>query len=305
MDALSDILGSLRLESSIICRANLGRPFSVHSRGVPSIIFHAVVEGRCTILGDGETEPRILEPGDVVVLTRGQGHTIASDPALASVPLQSLESVRGAVPILQQEGADPTGLVCGTFVLQHAASRTLLSLLPDVIHLSGAEGSPVAQWLDTTLKMLLGELVSERPGSDTIIARLADVLFVYVLRSHVSSLPEKATGWLAATRNPAIGRAIALIHKDPAARWTASTIAAKVGMSRSSFFSAFSELVGEPPGQYVLRWRMFAAADLLARTSLSIAELAERVGYSSEDSFGKAFRREMGHTPSMYRQSLM
>ncbi len=303
MDALSRILQSVRLRSSILSIAELSTPFAVRTRGVDdeggAAIFHAVVEGRAELAAEGHTAS--LVAGDVAVLTRGQAHDLAEPAGTALVPLSSLPRFDGAVPIVRSaRGAPTTRIVCGVFRLDHAASRSLLSLLPEVLLHQGATADAESrEWVAATVKLLDLELRRGADGAGAIAARLCDVLFVQLLRGGRL----RARGWLAALEDPHIGNALALIHEDPATRWDAAILAERVGMSRSRFFARFSELVGEPPAQYLARWRMVVAADRLGREDLSVMELAERSGYASEDAFVRVFKRHFGVTPSAYRRA--
>jgi transcriptional regulator GlxA family with amidase domain len=197
-------------------------------------------------------------------------------------------------------GGEETFIICGTFAMDHAASDSFLSLLPRVLHVRDPQAG-IATWIESTLALMEKEIASARPGVDSVLGRLADVLFVQVMRASLSTLPQERAGWLAALHDPQIGRALALLHGSPGERWTAESLARRVGLSRSSFFERFTRLVGEAPAQYLARWRILSAADLMDRTRLGTAELADRVGYGSEDAFARAFKKHFGVTPGQYR----
>ena len=149
------------------------------------------------------------------------------------------------------------------------------------------------------------ELEQGGPGAEIVLTRLADVILVYALRKHIDSLPHGDGGWLGALCDPQLSKALGHIHHEPDERWTAGNLATKVGMSRSAFFSKFTEIVGEPPGQYLTRWRMHLATQALKKESVSLAEVAYQVGYNSERSFSKAFKRIVGRSPSIYRKAIL
>jgi AraC-like DNA-binding protein len=305
VDALSSILRGLRLESAVISRARFTAPWSVRSSCTPTPIFHAIVRGGGFLLVDG-AEPVALSPGDVVLLTRGDAHVMCDAPATTpTIPIAKVnkERIGGVMALEHGGGGAETVLVCGKFQLDHAAGAALLTLLPRVLH-AGAGGGPVAPWVETTLRLMEDEVARAGAGADAMLARLADVLFMQVLRVHVAAQPESARGWLAALRDAHIGRALSLIHDRPGDAWSAETLSTQVGLSRTRFFERFTELVGEPPARYVARWRMSAAADLLTRGSLSTAQIAERVGYSSEEAFTRVFKRRLGVSPATYRKNL-
>lgn len=199
------------------------------------------------------------------------------------------------------EGAE-TRLVCGSFRFERRDAHPLLELLPPLIHLRPAE-APAAEWLEATLRFLAWETREAKPGTETIVSRLTDVVFVQVLRAWIEALPEGRGGWLGALRDRQVGAALALVHRAPERDFTNASLAAAVGMSRSRFAARFSALVGEPPLAYVSRWRLETAAGLLRDGALSLGEVAERVGYDSEAAFSKAFRRRFGSPPGAYRRS--
>jgi len=309
--SLADVLQSVRLETGFISRAAMRAPFAVHSDGLPMPIFHAVAQGTCWFQRDGDDQGHALATGDVVLLTRGHGHVIADAPGRVVVPLGTLPVTRRGshVDLVQTRGAGPEShVLCGSFSFRHAASDAMLALLPPIVVVRDREpGGPdrpgVVPWLAQTLEVLDGELDRDVPGSEVLVTRLVDVLVVHVLRRCVLASIGRG-GWLSALRDPKIGRALALVHRSPDGEWTASSLASRVGMSRSAFFARFTELVGEPPAQYLTRWRMHVAADLMADDRLSLGQLAERVGYGSEDAFSKVFKRTMGVSPGQYRRQL-
>jgi AraC-like DNA-binding protein len=303
--ALADILQSVRLHSALLSRACMRAPFGVASRGIGRPIFHAVAKGTILLRREHERTGHRLEAGDIAVLTRGDGHVIADAPDRVTVPLTSLPITRSRSQIDQvgHPGEHDTHVLCGSFGFQHAAGEAMIGLLPEVVVVRDREGG-VVPWLAQTLALLDAELDRDVPGSAAIVTRLVDLLVAQVLRRAVLAAPIGAGGWLSALRDPKIGRALAAIHRRPEAEWTASSLAAEVGMSRSAFFSRFTEVVGEPPAQYLTRWRMQVAADLMSDERLSLGQLAERVGYGSEDAFSKVFKRHMGCSPGQYHQNL-
>jgi len=198
-------------------------------------------------------------------------------------------------------GAQAT-LVTGSFHFEDRRNNPLLSVLPNLIVLPG-EMSRNVHWLEPTLKFIACEAASGRPGAQTVVSRLADVLFIQIVRGYLATLPPGASGWLGALGDAQIGAALGLIHQSPELDWTVQSLAARVAMSRSAFASRFARLVGEPPLAYVTRWRMQKAAGLLRQSSATLADIAERVGYDSEAAFSKAFKRTVGSAPGAYRRA--
>ena len=303
MEALTTILRSIRLDSTLLSRAHLAPPFAIESAGMPSAIFHAVVDGECWIHLSG-SEGHHLEAGDVAIVGADKRHVIAAPADRPPVPLAKLGHVNTAsgVPLIELgESRSPTRILCGTIEFEHPAAAGFVELLPGLLPLR-AEPGPGAEWLRTTLVMLERELDSAEPGATAITTRLVDAVVAMAIRD--ASVDGVGAGWLAAARDPHIGRAIALIHKRPERDWTTGELAAEVGLSRTRLFELFGKLVGDTPARYLARWRAQCAADLMRQPALSLVEIAERVGYSSEDALTRAFKRVMGTTAASFRRSL-
>ncbi len=249
---------------------------------------------------DGEPV-RSFRAGDLLVMPHGHAHVlkdVAGSPVRhisewpSEVEADGLPCLRGGGP-----GA-PTSLLCGTFRFDEEGRRSLLPALPPVIHVPGGRATG---WLDSTLRQLADELAADRPGGAVLVSRLADLLFVGVLRAWLEDADD-ATGWLAALTDPQLARALGAIHGDAARSWTVAELAREAGMSRSAFFTKFQARVGEPPAAYLTRWRMTVARAQLRRTDAPMIEVAERVGYGSEAAFSRAFKRAVGVPPSRWRR---
>ena len=309
MDGLSEILNSFGVSATLFSQARFGTPWAVHTPALPTGIFHVIVSGGAYLRVDGEA-PRALATGDIALLPHGHAHVMASDSAGAPVPIASISKTVPDCSIAQVDypgkaGGDGRGscsILCGTIRFADELGHPLVSLLPPVIHMRSASAG-VATWIDTTVRMLAAEVDRAMPGSEVMIAKLAEMLFVQVVRSYIADLDEDEApgGWIAGLKDARIGKALALIHKQPEQRWTIGELASSVGMSRSSLFARFSELVGEPPTQYLTSWRMHLAKLELRRDELGMAQIADRVGYASEGAFSKAFKRTLGVSPSEYR----
>jgi AraC-like DNA-binding protein len=241
-----------------------------------------------------------------VALPHGHAHSLIDDPSITAQPLEELLVCRprGDSSVLRVGGGGQLStIVSGRFRFEDRRNNPLLSVLPPVITLRGEMGKSV-RWLEPTLKFIACEAQSGRPGSQTVIARLADVLFIQIVRGHLASLPVNGSGWLGALADAQIGSALGHIHQNPEQDWTVQSLASKVAMSRSAFASRFMRLVGEPPLSYVTRWRMQKAAGMLRDGKQTLAEVAAQVGYDSEAAFSKAFKRAVGSAPGAYRRSL-
>ena len=304
MDALSRILQTAHVSGSLFSRAELRTPWGVHTRTMPDAIFHVVVRGSGYITLDAEPVPVPFRAGDLLVLTRGDAHTVSDRPAATTLDMADIPSVPGpdGLPCIHVGGDGPqTSLLCGTFTLAENSRDHLLPLLPQLLHVHG--GTPTAAWLDQTLRVMADEVDAGRPGSATIVARLADILFVQALRAWLQQSTDQQPGWLDALDDPHLSRALALIHDDPAAPWTAADLARRVGLSRTVFYERFTTRVGESPAAYLTRWRMTLARILMRRTTDGLGEIAEQVGYRSQTAFHKAFKRTVGSNPGAWRRA--
>jgi AraC-like DNA-binding protein len=299
MDALSRILDSVRVSGSLFSRAELSAPWGVHTLGTDAAIFHVVLRGAGWATAEGG-RPQAFRAGDLLVFPHGHPHTLRDAPDTPTAHIAGLPRVQSEdrLACVAHGGGGPrTSVLCGTFTLDPDARDFLLPLLPPLLHVRG--DSPTAAWMDATLKVMADEVSADRPGSSVVIARLADILFVQVLRAWAS---EGAEGWLGALEDPQVSRALELIHEAPAERWTAALLARKVGMSRSAFYSRFTDQVGEAPSSYLTRWRMRLARGALRESDAGLYAVAEQVGYTSEASFCRAFKRHVGVSPGSWRR---
>ncbi len=303
VDALSDILRELHLSSSIFCRAELRAPWAVHTKQTDSAIFHVILRGSgCVTLDDGPIQPFVA--GDVVVLPQGSAHVMAHEKTHHGIPISTLPRLTASdgLPLVRQGYfGEETSIICGTFTFAAPYRDVITPLLPKVL-CRPADGS-TAHWLDTTLHLMASHAEAGAPCSDVVLTRLADIMVVQVLRSVIEQPRAAATGWLVALRDPNLGKALQLIHTQPAEKWTAQSLARRVGLSRSVFYKRFSDAVGQSPAHYLLQWRMLRARHALQTSEHNIAKVAALVGYASDAAFSKAFKRAIGMNPVDYRHS--
>jgi AraC-like DNA-binding protein len=303
-DALGEALHFLRMDGMFYCRSELTAPWGIDLPPMPGCLwFHVVTEGSL-LLVDSTGACHQVHEGDVVVLPHGAGHRAfdshgSPTPVVFDLPHDYI-SHQYAV-LRHGEGGTPANLICGVVELGHPSARSLLEMLPEIIHIRAAETEARWAWLPAMLEMMADETRSARPGGETVVTRLCDVFVIQTIRWWIERDPAAQSGWIGAMRDPAIGRAIALIHNEPATEWSVASLAAAVGMSRSAFSARFSDLVGQSPKHYVTRWRMQVGEDLLRREKLTIAAVAARLGYHSEAAFSRAFKRETGVAPSRAR----
>jgi AraC-like DNA-binding protein len=243
-----------------------------------------------------------------LVIPTGEAHALGSDlagelAARRGRPKQQVVIRRQAdgTPVVREGGGGAeTRLICGYLACDSALFTTVLATLPKLMVVNLAD-DPGGQWLTTSLKFTLAESGAPKAGTGALLAKLSELMFVEAIRRHVDALPEGQKGWLSGLRDPFVGKALALLHSDPARAWTVEELARRAGLSRSALAERFAALLGQPPMAYLARWRMQLAADLLGSTQDTIAAIAERVGYESEAAFSRAFKREMGLAPAGWR----
>lgn len=305
VDPLGEALYFLRMSGTFYTRSELTAPWGLALPAMPgSLMFHAVTAGRCWLEVDG-ADGRPLQPGDFALVPHGDGHAVRSAPGAPAAPLFDLPraEVGERFEVLRHGGGGAAAtLVCGTVRFDHPAARHLVALLPRLIVVDASHAAPHAEWMQSTLRLMAAEAQALRPGGETVITRLADVLVIQAIRTWLERDPAAHTGWLGALRDRQVGRALTLVHRDPARAWTLAALASEAAMSRSAFAARFAALVGEPPMHYVARWRMHVAATWLREHDAGIADLAGRLGYQSEAAFSRAFKRFVGVPPGAVRR---
>lgn len=305
VDPLGESLQLLRMSATLYTRCYFTAPWGLQ---LPSfegmLMFHVITLGSCWLEVEGAA-PRLLKQGDFVLVPRGTGHALLGDPKSKATALFDMarEYLSERYEIIRHAGGGaPTELICGTMQVDSPSATQLLTLLPPVI---GPEVSSPSHkdWLQSTLRLMAEEAGEAKLGREVLLARLADVVVVHAIRSWIEHDPAAQTGWLNALRDKQVGRAIALIHGDPAHPWTLASLAEEVAMSRSAFATRFAEMVGIPVIQYVTQWRMQVAMSLLKSDDARVADVAARLGYQSEAAFSRAFKRFMGISPGTVRRS--
>jgi AraC-like DNA-binding protein len=304
VDPLGEALHFLRMSGIFYSRCEFSAPWGLELPAMRDfLMFHVVTSGRCWLEVE-ETGERLLQPGDLALVPHGEGHRLASAPGGPCVPLFDLPRAYASerYEILRHGGdGAATTLVCGAVRFDHPAARHLVDVLPRVISVDAA-GSNQLDWIHSTLRFMAVEARELRPGGETVITRLADVLVIQAIRSWIEQDPAAQSGWLGALRDPQVGRAIALIQRDPSRDWKVADLAHEAAMSRSAFAARFTDLVGEPPMHYLARWRMRLALVWLQEDGATVGELAFRLGYQSEAAFSRAFKRYVGVSPGAVRR---
>jgi len=208
---------------------------------------------------------------------------------------------RGLVPRVEEGGSDRTRVVCGFLGCDAKPMNPLLASLPKVLRLPGlATGS---SWTASFIRSVVEESSRKRPGGEAVLERMSEMLFVEALRRYLDAMPPDQTGWLAAMRDPAIGRALVLMHEKPAESWTLERLGEEAALSRSTLHERFVHFIGQSPMQYLAQWRMQLAAGWLRDTDAKVIEVALEVGYENEAAFSRAFRRAVGNSPGAWRRA--
>ena len=269
-------------------------------------VFHVVARGHCRLEVKGLPRPVLLSAGDFVVLPRGEAHVMRDAPSTRAVNFFDLVKRHGP----GKKGAFRTGgqgaatrLLCGGMQLENGATDPLLAMLPPLIHVKQLRGR-AAPWLQATVTYIVGELDSDRVGSEAVVTRLADILFIQAVRAYLDeNLGTAESGWLAALRDKQIGQALALLHAQPNQPWTVLALADRLALSRSAFAAKFSRLVGEPPLHHLTRLRLSAAGERLRSSEDKLSAIAAAAGYTSVAAFSKAFKRHAHVAPGEYRRA--
>jgi AraC-like DNA-binding protein len=315
LDAFSDVLRVIRLSGGVFLEAEFTAPWCIGGRissddckafqQAPRhvIASHFVAAGSMQLQIDGG-DPIDVHAGEFVLLPHNDAHIFGSD---LNAPLISAREViqpqvGGISRIRYGGGGEATQILCG-FLGSDTPFSPLLSALPSLLKLD-VRATASGAWIESSFRFAASEIAAGRLGSTTVIAKLSELLFVEAVSQFVASLPAERRGWLAGLRDPQIGRALAVLHARPTEAWTAESLAAEAGMSRSVFAERFTTVVGQPPMQYLTLWRMHVAAQQLREGRGSVAQIGFAIGYESEAAFSRAFKRQFGTSPGTWRKQL-
>lgn len=310
-EAVGEALHGLRLRDTHYCRTELTAPWGLQMEPCDMVMFHFVAAGRCWLSGAGED--RWLEPGDLVVFPRGQGHLLVDRPGSPARPVQQLPKLelgRRSSVLAHGGGGTRALLLCGGSQFD-PPDQPLVGLLPQVMVLTNTTttGDTIGDgrsqdWVGTILGVMGAEAAAPRAGGETIVTRLSDVVLVHAIRAWLATSPQAREGWLGALRDRHLGRALAAMHRDPGHPWTVASLAACAYLSRSAFAQRFTAAVGVPPSAYLTRVRMRLATAWMRDHGLTPSQVAPRVGYDSIAAFTRAYKRSTGRTPGSVRQPI-
>jgi AraC-like DNA-binding protein len=315
MDVLSEVLQAVRLDGAMFYNAEFSAPWSFRSPGSRAlapylspdarhvIIYHLLTEGRGYAHVEGDGQPVPLNAGDIVIFPHGDPHILRNGSPVAPVDnAQELERVlsQGLKVSRLGGGGELTKFICGYMACEPQLSGVFLGGLPSIMKVN-IRNDTSGQWLENSLRYSVDNADASSPGGEAVLAKLSEVLFVETLRRYIALLPREQTGWLAGVRDPEVAKALALLHRKPAHPWTIATLASEVGISRSVLAERFRRYLSETPIAYLTRWRLQLGAQMLTSTNSGVAQIAAEVGYESEPSFNRAFKREFGLPPARFR----
>lgn len=323
-DTLSDVLRCVRLRGAVFFDVSGNSAWAAEAPpakelapllmpGVEHVVdYHAVVQGSCWAGIPGGPSVQLFA-GDVVMFPRGDAHVVSSAPGVrgnpdiswltgANIERLPLHVARSGAHVLfprPPEFSGDTTIVCGFLGCDLQPFNPLIAALPHMLHLRAADDGG---WIARFTQQAAAESRARSPGSEAMLARMSEMMFVDAVRRYAEHLPEHSAGWLAGLRDRFVGRALALMHEQPAQDWTIDELGRRVGLSRSALHDRFVQLVNVPPMQYLAQWRMQAAARLLLDTGATVAAIALDVGYDSEAAFARAFKRQVGKPPAAWRR---
>lgn len=304
MDVLSDILRSVHLGGGVYFRCEFTAPWGMDIKPTPVAEFHIIVRGNCWLRMSGRSAPIPLQGGDLVAFPHGAAHSLVDAPEGVALPAEEIvqgQNLDDYGPVTHGGSGLPATVLCGYFQLDRDHPHPLVAALPSLIHIRGTDSHDFA-WLQTAINFMIHETRAAKPGAEAVVNRLAEVLFVQMVRAYIEQ-SQTPPGMLAAITDKQVGAALRLMHQEPQDQWTLATLAQRVGMSRSAFATRFHQRVGQTPMHYLTFWRMQQARKLLTETHLGTAAIAERVGYQSEAAFSKAFKKVVGMGPGAYRRN--
>jgi len=298
-DALGETLYSLRLNGVIYAQSELTAPWGIEMPPMSGkMMFHIVTQGSCWLKLPTQESIR-LESGELLLLPKGEGHSICSEESIQCEPFFDIE-----VSQLSERfefmryggGGTQTLLTCGVLSFEHVAGKKLITQLPQYIHIKqGTE--QFNEQMNSLIKLMNEEALTLGAGGETVIANLADIIVIKAIRHWIEHAPEAGQGWLGALKDPKIGKALSVIHSQPNVNWTVERLAQQAGMSRSGFSARFSEVIGTSAKQYLTEWRMSLARLKIMQSPVPLIELAESLGYTSEAAFSRAYKRIFGEPP--------
>jgi AraC family transcriptional regulator, alkane utilization regulator len=316
MDALSDILRVARLSGGVFFNAEFSAPWCIAGQMAPELCapflgdtshlipYHYVVDGEMHVALSDRPAQR-LRSGEIVLFPHNDFHLIGSDVSLHPVSAATviLDGGNKIVRTVRHGGGgEAAHMVCGFLGCDIALTTPIVSTLPPLMILPLDE-TPAADWIRSTLQYAANEVAGGQTGSTAVLSKLSELLFVEAVQHYVRSMPEGQTGWLAGLRDPAVSRALALMHADIAHPWSVEELAREAGLSRSGLAERFNRVIGVAPVHYLTDWRLQVAGQKLRESTEPLVRIAEQVGYESEAAFSRAFKKKFGTPPATWRRA--
>jgi AraC-like DNA-binding protein len=303
VDPLSDVFMAMRVKTSFCVRLKFRAPWGFRFDGYEHAHFGVVARGHCWLsLGEGE-KAVLLTEGDCWLLPRGDTHTLRDQPGRAVRSYDEVRPRKVSGVLRYGGGGRTTTMIIGNFTFDGQSSKWLTDVLPRLIAFRMDQGRSSA--MQTILQILAAESQTESMGSAIVVSRLADILFVQAVRAHAAREKGLEAGWLRAVGDSQMSMALRAMHEGIEKHWTVASLASTAGMSRSGFAARFKQVLGESPLEYLTRWRMHRAAQLLRESDMKVAKVASLVGYESDGAFNKTFKRTIGMAPGAYRRSFL
>lgn len=317
MDVLSDVLQVIRLSGSIQFCHRLSAPWSLQtppSDELATVLnaeakriasFHIVAEGNGWVEIEGSQDPQPFNQGDVILIPSSAVHILADRPdrlpaAFLDILNASPPPIQGLPGLTYGGQGQLTQMVCGFVVCEELLFTPFLSGLPPLMLIS-TQSESASSLLKMGIYHIIQEALDVSPGSRCLLERLTELLFVQILRHSIQQNTEQDLGWLSAIQDPIVGPVLELLHAQPEHDWSVPELATRASVARSTLASRFSKLLGQPPKQYLIQWRLQLAINLLRSTNDSMAQIAAQIGYESEAAFSRAFKRQVGVPPATWR----
>jgi len=301
MDVLSEVLDKVKLSSAIYFKSDFSSPWGMNIPKGPFAQFHIVTRGQCVL----KTKDRTIQlfTGDIIIFPLGTSHWLADRESSKRINgKEVVHAISCGNPLFEGNNVSAT-LICGHFEFDRTIDHPFVNDLPEIIHITDSERKEIS-WLENITNLIIQESGSEKSGSDIVVNRLGEVLFIHAIRAFIQNKGSNE-GFLAAIRDERISKVLSAIHNSPEKDWQLATLAQFAGMSRTSFSNQFKVLIGETPLTYITQWRVLQAKELLKESNKSVGEIAEEVGYQSEAAFNRVFKKRVAQTPLKYRKSIL
>jgi len=301
-DILADVLKVGELGSRVVCRPKLPAPWGLQFDPKNQAMFHIIKKGSCLFYENKDAEPITLLQGDLIFIPKRNYYQIKSSEEVEAVTLN--EELNRLAKITDTKNKQMTNMICGAYELKSNMSLPFFSLLPKYFHLTSEQINSSAE-LSSIVQILRKEDSDKNIGGELIIARLLDILLILIVRVWLDTSNDESIGWLLGTLDTEVGEVLSIIHERPQERITIESLAKETAMSRTKLLNKFTKIVGISPIQYLTNWRIDLSKQLLTSTDLSIFEISHSVGYESEASFGRVFKKIERMPPGQYRKSFM